>query len=145
MEASHLDLCCCVHTKATGPTKLSVMLLSLPSHLETIGLLSPNLVLLILSLRTHFFVLAACPYNRLLQIVLRLLQISQPHIASQLERVKPDREFGRRPLSGGSSSLQLALSMKESPGDGAVALAPVSPSMPMSARGNTQRRKVDAD
>merc|ERR1719245_330510 len=82
MEVSPLDLCRCVQTEATGPPRYFVMCLSPPSHLETLGLLSPNLVLLILCLRTHFFVLAACPYNRLLRIVLRLLQISQPHIAS---------------------------------------------------------------
>jgi len=40
--------------------------------------------------------------------------------------------------------LQLALSMKESAGDGAMALAPVSLGMPMSARCGTERRKVDA-
>jgi len=93
-------------------------------------LLSPNLVLLVLCLRTHFFVFAACPYNRLLQIVLRLLQISQPHIESQLQRQQ--------------QPLQLALSMKESAGDSAVALAPVSLGMPMSGRCDTERRKVDA-
>jgi len=62
--------------------------------------------------------------------VLRLPQISQPHIASQLRRQQ--------------QPLQLALSMKESAGDGAMAMAPVSLGMPMSARCETQRRKVDA-
>jgi len=83
-----------------------------------------------LCLRTHFLVLAACPYNRLLRIVLRLFQISQPHIASQLRSQQ--------------QPLQLALSMKDSAGDGAIALAPVSLGVPMSARCDTERRKVDA-
>jgi len=51
--------------------------------------------------------------------VLRLLQISQQHIESQLERVKHERELWKEVVERRQQQpLQLALSMKESPGQG---------------------------
>mmetsp|Transcript_62024 Transcript_62024/g.162929 ORF Transcript_62024/g.162929 Transcript_62024/m.162929 type:complete len:724 (-) Transcript_62024:31-2202(-) len=67
--------------------------------------------------------------------VLRLLQISQQHIESQLERVKHERELWKEVVERRQQQpLQLALSMKESAGDSA--------GMPQSARalGNTYGR-----
>merc|ERR1719204_1024724 len=62
--------------------------------------------------------------------VLRLLQISQQHIESQLERVKHERELWKEVVERRQQQpLQLALSMKEQPADGSGALA-----MPQSAR-----------
>jgi len=50
--------------------------------------------------------------------VLRLLQISQQHIESQLERVKHERELWKEVVERRQQQpLQLALSMKEQPGD----------------------------
>jgi len=58
--------------------------------------------------------------------VLRLLQISQQHIESQLERVKHERELWKEVVERRQQQpLQLALSMKEQPSDTA-ALPPVS-------------------
>merc|ERR1712093_745922 len=53
--------------------------------------------------------------------VLRLLQISQQHIESQLERVKHERELWKEVVERRQQQpLQLALSMKEQPGDTAA-------------------------
>merc|ERR1711994_501971 len=50
--------------------------------------------------------------------VLRLLQISQQHIESQLERVKHERELWKEVVERRQQQpLQLALSMKEQPAD----------------------------
>jgi len=50
--------------------------------------------------------------------VLRLLQISQQHIESQLERVKHERELWKEVVERRQQQpLQLALSMKEQPGN----------------------------
>merc|ERR1711959_802063 len=50
--------------------------------------------------------------------VLRLLQISQQHIESQLERVKHERELWKEVVERRQQQpLQLALSMKEHPAD----------------------------
>merc|ERR1712080_814580 len=50
--------------------------------------------------------------------VLRLLQISQQHIESQLERVRHERELWKEVVERRQQQpLQLALSMKEQPGD----------------------------
>jgi len=60
--------------------------------------------------------------------VLRLLQISQQHIESQLERVKHERELWKEVVERRQQQpLQLALSMKEQSADGAL-------TMPQSAR-----------
>mmetsp|Transcript_1790 Transcript_1790/g.4574 ORF Transcript_1790/g.4574 Transcript_1790/m.4574 type:complete len:98 (+) Transcript_1790:997-1290(+) len=62
--------------------------------------------------------------------VLRLLQISQQHIESQLERVKHERELWKEVVERRQQQpLQLALSMKEQSADGGYAQ-----SMPQSAR-----------
>merc|ERR1712203_1112302 len=62
--------------------------------------------------------------------VLRLLQISQQHIESQLERAKHERELWKEVVERRQQQpLQLALSMKEQPADGSGALT-----MPQSAR-----------
>jgi len=51
--------------------------------------------------------------------VLRLLQISQQHIESQLERVKHERELWKEVVERRQQQpLQLALSMKEQAGAG---------------------------
>merc|ERR1712222_192354 len=61
--------------------------------------------------------------------VLRLLQISQQHIESQLERVKHERELWKEVVERRQQQpMQLALSMKEQPADTA------STGMPQSAR-----------
>merc|ERR1712178_246221 len=53
--------------------------------------------------------------------VLRLLQISQQHIESQLERVKHERELWKEVVERRQQQpLQLALSMKEQPSDTAL-------------------------
>merc|ERR1711967_50134 len=68
--------------------------------------------------------------------VLRLLQISQQHIESQLERVKHERELWKEVVERRQQQpLQLALSMKEHPADmgGSGGLPAVSG--PNSARG----------
>merc|ERR1719201_437917 len=66
--------------------------------------------------------------------VLRLLQISQQHIESQLERVRHERELWKEVVDKRTNQpLQLALSMKEHPADNAAALPPVSQGV--SARG----------
>jgi hypothetical protein len=53
--------------------------------------------------------------------VLRLLQISQQHIESQLERVKHERELWKEVVERRQQQpLQLALSMKEQPADAAL-------------------------
>merc|ERR1719399_266104 len=63
--------------------------------------------------------------------VLRLLQISQQHIESQLERVKLERELWKEVVERRQQQpLQLALSMKEHPADSTL-----SPPAPKSARG----------
>jgi len=62
--------------------------------------------------------------------VLRLLQISQQHIESQLERVKHERELWKEVVERRQQQpLQLALSMKEHPADSTL-----SPPAPKSAR-----------
>jgi len=59
--------------------------------------------------------------------VLRLLQISQQHIESQLERVKHERELWKEVVERRQQQpLQLALSMKEHPADSGSALAPLN-------------------
>merc|ERR1712083_106432 len=69
--------------------------------------------------------------------VLRLLQISQQHIESQLERVKHERELWKEVVERCQQQpLQLALSMKEQSG-GMGALPPASP---MTARASSLRR-----
>jgi len=56
--------------------------------------------------------------------VLRLLQISQQHIESQLERVKHERELWKEVVERRQQQpLQLALSMKDQAGGGAPAKA----------------------
>merc|ERR1712230_358545 len=56
--------------------------------------------------------------------VLRLLQISQQHIESQLERVRHERELWREVVERRQQQpLQLALSMKEQSGDAAALTA----------------------
>merc|ERR1712070_331958 len=68
--------------------------------------------------------------------VLRLLQISQQHIESQLERVKHERELWKEVVERRQQQpLQLALSMKEHPADSGSAL----PAAPQSARALTHR------
>merc|ERR1711915_843188 len=65
--------------------------------------------------------------------VLRLLQISQQHIESQLERVKHERELWKEVVERRQQQpLQLALSMKEHPSDGGGTLPAVTG--PQSAR-----------
>ena len=55
--------------------------------------------------------------------VLRLLQISQQHIESQLERVKHERELWKEVVERRQQQpLQLALSMKEQPGESMLAI-----------------------
>merc|ERR1739844_12707 len=67
--------------------------------------------------------------------VLRLLQISQQHIESQLERVKHERELWKEVVERRQQQpLQLALSMKEHPADSGKALSSLPPA-PQSARG----------
>jgi len=64
--------------------------------------------------------------------VLRLLQISQQHIESQLERVKHERELWKEVVERRQQQpLQLALSLK----DNAAASGTVAPTAPQSARG----------
>merc|ERR1712060_238808 len=68
--------------------------------------------------------------------VLRLLQISQQHIESQLERVKHERELWKEVVERRQQQpLQLALSMKEHPADSGKALSSSLPLAPQSARG----------
>merc|ERR1739844_573217 len=67
--------------------------------------------------------------------VLRLLQISQQHIESQLERVKHERELWKEVVERRQQQpLQLALSMKEHPADSGKTLSSLPPA-PQSARG----------
>jgi hypothetical protein len=62
--------------------------------------------------------------------VLRLLQISQQHIESQLERVKHERELWKEVVERRQQQpLQLALSMKEQTGGSSML-----PAAPQSAR-----------
>jgi chromosome segregation ATPase len=69
--------------------------------------------------------------------VLRLLQISQQHIESQLERVKHERELWKEVVERRQQQpLQLALSMKEQSGGGMGAL----PASPATARAGAFRR-----
>ena len=64
--------------------------------------------------------------------VLRLLQISQQHIESQLERVKHERELWKEVVERRQQQpLQLALSLK----DNAAASGTIAPAAPQSARG----------
>merc|ERR1711865_988092 len=57
--------------------------------------------------------------------VLRLLQISQQHIESQLERVKHERELWKEVVERRQQQpLQLALSMKEHPSDAGFGSSP---------------------
>merc|ERR1719469_1105755 len=69
--------------------------------------------------------------------VLRLLQISQQHIESQLERVKHERELWKEVVERRQQQpLQLALSMKEQPADAGKSFPATSlPPAPQSARG----------
>merc|ERR1711871_32812 len=64
--------------------------------------------------------------------VLRLLQISQQHIESRLERVKHERELWKEVVERRQQQpLQLALSLK----DNAAASGTIAPAAPQSARG----------
>jgi len=70
--------------------------------------------------------------------VLRLLQISQQHIESQLERVKHERELWKEVVERRQQQpLQLALSMKEHPAD--ATMGGISPGKKPSARALTGR------
>jgi len=69
--------------------------------------------------------------------VLRLLQISQQHIESQLERVKHERELWKEVVERRQQQpLQLALSMKEHPADMGASSSPMK-KPPNSARALT--------
>jgi len=74
--------------------------------------------------------------------VLRLLQISQQHIESQLERVKHERELWKEVVERRQQQpLQLALSMKEHPADmGGSGGLPAVSAGPQSARGALTHR-----
>merc|ERR1711902_487032 len=68
--------------------------------------------------------------------VLRLLQISQQHIDSQLERAKHERELWKEVVERRQQQhLQLALSMREHPAGPGNALSSCLPPAPQSARG----------
>ena len=67
--------------------------------------------------------------------VLRLLQISQQHIESQLERVKHERELWKEVVERRQQQpLQLALSMKEQPNQALPDVAAPPGTSPMSKR-----------
>jgi hypothetical protein len=66
-----------------------------------------------------------------------LLQISQQHIESQLERVKHERELWKEVVERRQQQpLQLALSLKD---NAAGASGTISPAAPQSARGPRPR------